>query len=210
MTVGSARFPRRAWRSCFTLVEFLIALGIIAVLASLTFPAIESGMGVAQSSKCLSNLRQIQAANLLYAGDHNGQFVPLRNASGQPWYEIADYLSYLANTNVFPKRVLCPKAGPIFQYYAGGYGGNATALGLSNPSQMNVAHPAESMAFADALDWNVSIGGQNGYQGVDVYTASTIAYRHGGKANLAFWDGHAESLARAQIVNNTNLWYILK
>ena len=43
----------------FSLVELLVVIAIISMMASLLFPAIESGIQKAQGVKCLSNLRQI-------------------------------------------------------------------------------------------------------------------------------------------------------
>ena len=72
----------------FTLLELLIAIGIVIVLGSVSFAAFRSLKKVAHNAKCASNLRQLGAAHQLYLNDHNGRFVPFaRNTKqGKVWY----------------------------------------------------------------------------------------------------------------------------
>src|SRR5438093_4376779 len=51
----------------FTLIELLVVIAIIAVLAALLLPALAKAKQSAQSTKCLSNLKQLQLAWLSYA-----------------------------------------------------------------------------------------------------------------------------------------------
>lgn len=60
--------PQRA----FTIIEFLVAVGIVAILAALAFPSLQRAMTSSQRIACASNMRQVGAAIQLFAGDHGG------------------------------------------------------------------------------------------------------------------------------------------
>jgi prepilin-type N-terminal cleavage/methylation domain-containing protein len=68
-------------RSGFTLIELLVVISIIAILASMLIPTISVAMSAANSTRCLSNLRQLTAGAIGYSGDNEGQ-LPL---AGVDW-----------------------------------------------------------------------------------------------------------------------------
>jgi len=64
-----------------TLAEELIVIAIIAILAAILFPVFARSRAMARRTQCLSNLKQIAAAALMYAQDYDSVF-PLASSNG--------------------------------------------------------------------------------------------------------------------------------
>ncbi len=68
----------------FTLIELLVVIAIIAILASILFPVFARARAKARQVKCLSNLRQLGTALLMYASDEDDTLPPWSQAGGAP------------------------------------------------------------------------------------------------------------------------------
>ena len=72
-------------RTAFTLIELLVVIAIIAILAAILFPVFAQARESARQTTCLSNLKQISLANIMYVQDYDERFVPVGGSIEQPW-----------------------------------------------------------------------------------------------------------------------------
>jgi prepilin-type N-terminal cleavage/methylation domain-containing protein/prepilin-type processing-associated H-X9-DG protein len=69
----------------FTLIELLVVIAVIALLLALLAPALRAAREQARRAVCLSNLRQLTLAWLIYAQEHNGCLVKGRISGPAIW-----------------------------------------------------------------------------------------------------------------------------
>lgn len=221
----------------FTLIELLVVISIIALLIAILLPALGAARKSARRMQCLAIERQFGVANQIYAGDSRGWYVPIsypdptNSSISIKWSGTAMFRQYLAPhgqvSTSWPSHLICPNAtsargivnsqGEFSMNRC--YGFNAVGLpaaiaphpyrGFRNDQ---VLKPSSRLSFADALDWHIlkSSGSVDSY----VAEVSTIwamtAYRHLTGVNMLFFDGHAASMARVDVVANTNkIWDVL-
>jgi len=120
----------------FTLIELLVVISIIALLVGILLPALGAARRTAQTSKCLSNVRQIALASQIYALNSK-DFLPLIPAptnQGDQIYLLDDYIS---GDEIFT----CPSAegtstsGRLWDHLGvrGNFYGNTTYQSLNEP-----------------------------------------------------------------------------
>src|SRR5687767_5245897 len=92
---------KRDKRSGFTLIELLVVIAIIAILAAILFPVFAQAREKARSSSCLSNMKQLGTATIMYAQDYDGSY-PLawHDAPAEYGFDVM-LMPYTKNLQVF-------------------------------------------------------------------------------------------------------------
>jgi prepilin-type N-terminal cleavage/methylation domain-containing protein len=67
----------------FTLIELLVVIAIIAILAAILFPVFAQARESARKITCISNVKQLGLASLMYTQDYDEQFAN----SGASWWD---------------------------------------------------------------------------------------------------------------------------
>lgn len=76
-------------RRGFTLIELLVVIAIIAILAAILFPVFAKARDRAKRAACVSNLKQIGSAIVMYGDDYDGYIYPQWFSDGGVWqYQV--------------------------------------------------------------------------------------------------------------------------
>jgi prepilin-type processing-associated H-X9-DG protein/prepilin-type N-terminal cleavage/methylation domain-containing protein len=222
LTVCKRKCCARGHTRAFTLIELLVVTAIIGVLSAMILPAIREARRRAKEALCASNLRQLQVATVMYLTENDWRMFPFaQNApDGRLWYfglESGYTIGAPEGTRVLDKTrarlypyirsvegiELCPsldyRSGHFklkFQGASYGYGINFYLLSKPFPRQ----NDSEVALFADCAQVNTfqppaspSNPLLEEFYYVNAYE-KTAHFRHGGRANVVFCDGHVKAV----------------
>jgi prepilin-type N-terminal cleavage/methylation domain-containing protein len=92
----------------FSLIELLVAIAIMAILASIATPAVRSAIERAQAAKCAGNLRAIGVAVQQYISENDYRFPPIETDPPSLGNEGKTALETLSPYGITMAELTCP------------------------------------------------------------------------------------------------------
>ena len=204
-------------QTVFTLIELLVVIAIIAILAAMLLPALAKAREKARNISCVNNLKQIFTGAYMYTDNYDDTLprvntsydVKYENVSttGDSWFGLINF--YVTNEKTFEcpadtakvnaKTAIADQDENKFKLSYGMNGisnivdaDQKTKYGTcSNVApNLTVENPSQTLMMADV---GVKSAALYPYVAADAMEGDGyLAYRHGDRFNVAFFDGHAE------------------
>lgn len=212
-------------RRGFTLIELLVVIAIIAILAAILFPVFARAREKARQTSCLSNLKQLGLAVLMYAQDYD-EVLP----GMYQWYDplLPDYpvafgvvhswkvpLSpYVRNDQI----LICPSLQShgtaqnwMYDPQRGGYGVNHSAVfGYQAWRDLGSGYypygtgiGVVPLALITRPSEIYMIGDSNNQDYIQ-RNHQNNAFRHNEMMNMVFVDGHAKAVNKGETMDIRN------
>jgi len=209
----------------FTLIELLLVIAIVGALIGLLLPGLGAAGGLACRAACASHLRGMVAAVRVYAGQHEGRLPVAEPTSRtfpheQHWFLnpiLLEIMGVPLCTDAAGRRIgppdsgsllICPghlrpqawRDGTLLEYGLS-YGMNGTwGLG-GRPDHLRQRY-LEEFPKASSVMVFMDAQGLPDAPGIVLYHGcpkDNLDFRHQGRANAAFLDGHVTAVTEAEV-----------
>jgi prepilin-type N-terminal cleavage/methylation domain-containing protein/prepilin-type processing-associated H-X9-DG protein len=143
--------PRRK-TSAFTLIELLVVIAIISILAAILFPVFAQAREKARQTSCLSNMKQIGTAMMMYIQDSDEQLPPVagtvsvNNTTYAEHWGVDLIGGVNVNTGIVPSGVIVP--GILQSYIKNQQIFNCSSADRSDATSAAVAYMYNDLAAA--------------------------------------------------------------
>ncbi|MCH2207473.1 MAG: type II secretion system GspH family protein [Lentisphaerales bacterium] len=167
----------------FTLVELLVVIAILGMLITILLPAISKSRAVSRTAVCLSQLKQLSMAYMMYVREESGRTIPRR-----PRYPINNFiwLGAIFPYHKSPDLLKCP---------------SATHLSTDTPAQ-NVPGSAKTGWAGDTGYWSIE-----GHKGRGSYAINGWTWSRDLDGILTDNSRFYRTIANVENASNTPLFF---
>lgn len=197
----------------FTLIELLVVIAILAVLAAVLFPVFARATEKAREATCVSNVKQLLEACMMYATDYDRTLPPARcgriqGSLGYTWCVLLQ--PYIDNEEI----LVCPsdtqpqlarRSTDLPHSYGINYDITFNARSWSS-RPLTYRLTALSGLSTKVLFFDLSPDAEAMGASFSAHRLSRVAPRHFERAVFGFADGHAKAIRPQQTVADTNMW----
>ena len=224
----------------FTLVELLVVIAVIAILAGMLLPALNSAREKAHEVTCKNNLKAIGLAAAGYSGDFDDWIIPCTSKTpGYFWPEVlSGYGAAYSYDRTKASNFHCPSerrnVPGAAGYFASDYGMNVNVGGWyreGSTAKENMIKRLSQFKNGSRLPFIAGTGGRDG--GRIRFRSTELAYIHGGedwrkpsdltsgwevadaltlkgRSGVLFLDGHVEGRTFPSLLNGNDAYYYMK
>lgn len=196
----------------FTLIEMLVAIGLIAILMSILLVALSGAKENARATACQSNLRQVGLATQVYTIDHDNR-LPYEDRGDEAlgyhcWVDELHEGGYLDRVDAEDTSLICPSVDSSKDTAIESYRMNSK-LSETNPGQPGydphrqldtIPLPTSTVGYFDG-----DTGGDTlSFKGRWRKKNDDVAYRHNTSSVLVFLDWHVERISKKDLDKRSN------
>ena len=203
----------------FTLIELLVVIAIIAILAAILLPALNSARQRGLAADCISRLKQVGTAIMMYSDASDGFLPGSSDPQGKYWTEVLSATNLLPGDpkTADPDRNMvyrCPSI-PLTSGVAVNWANRTYGMRMNMDKGWKtrkyiplkrVQSPSQIMYVSDSFDATNRVPCLEIDGGLAYYNANyaggdqAVAAIHANRANMMFLDGHADALEPLQLL----------